>query len=47
MKIVFDTNVLLNAVLNRPGRAEALKLMLAVAEEQITGIVSASSITDF
>lgn len=47
MKIVFDTNVLLNAVLNRPGRAEALKLMLAVAEEQIMGIVSASSITDF
>ena len=46
MKIVFDTNVLLNAVLNRPGRAEALKLMLAVAEEQITGIVSANSITD-
>lgn len=46
MKIVFDTNVLLNAILNRTGRAEALKLMLAVAEEQITGIVSANSITD-
>lgn len=46
MKIVFDTNVLLNAILNRPGRAEALQLMLAVAEEQITGIVSANSITD-
>ena len=30
MKIVFDTNVLLNAILNRPGRSEALLLMLAV-----------------
>lgn len=46
MKIVFDTNVLLNAILDRPGRAESLELMLAVAEEQITGVVSANSITD-
>lgn len=46
MKIVFDTNVLLDSILNRPGRAAALRLMLAVAEEKIVGIISANSITD-
>ena len=46
MKIVFDTNVLLDTILNRPGRADAIRLMLAVSEEKIAGIVSANSITD-
>lgn len=46
MKIAFDTNVLLDTILNRPGREEALKLMLAVSEERVSGIVSANSITD-
>ncbi|MEY8420587.1 PIN domain-containing protein [Oscillospiraceae bacterium 44-5] len=46
MKVAFDTNVLLDLILNRPGREDALKLMSAVAEEKVTGIVSANSITD-
>ncbi len=46
MRIAFDTNVLLDTVLNRPGRENALKLLWAAAEEKITGIVSANSITD-
>jgi predicted nucleic acid-binding protein len=46
MKVAFDTNVLLDAILNRPERANALQLMLAVAEERITGVISANSITD-
>lgn len=46
MKVVFDTNVLLDCILNRPGRQDALKLLMAVAEEKILGIVTANSITD-
>lgn len=46
MKVAFDTNVLLDTILNRPGREDALRLMLAVSEEKITGVVSANSITD-
>lgn len=46
MKVAFDTNVLLDTILNRPGRADALKLMLAVSEDKIAGIVSANSMTD-
>lgn len=46
MRVAFDTNVLLDTILNRPGRESALRLMLAVSEEMGTGIVSAGSITD-
>ena len=46
MKIAFDTNVLLDTILNRPGRECALRLMLAAAEEKAAGVVSANSITD-
>ncbi len=46
MKVAFDTNVLLDTILNRPGREEALRLMLAVSEEKIAGVISANSITD-
>lgn len=46
MKVAFDTNVLLDTILNRPGREEALRLMLAASEGKIAGLVSASSITD-
>lgn len=46
MKVAFDTNVLLDTILNRPGRKDALRLMLAVSEEKIAGVVSANSITD-
>lgn len=46
MRIAFDTNILLDAILNRPGRMDSLKLIMAAAEDQIAGIVSANSITD-
>ena len=46
MKVAFDTNVLLDTILNRSGREDALRLMLAVSEEKIEGVVSANSITD-
>ena len=46
LKIAFDTNILLDTILNRPGRAEAIQLMYAVSEEKIFGIVSANTITD-
>lgn len=46
MKVAFDTNVLLDTILNRPGREDALRLMLAVSEERLVGVVSANSITD-
>lgn len=46
MKVAFDTNVLLDTILNRPEREAALKLMYAVAREEIEGVVSANSITD-
>lgn len=46
MKVVFDTNVLLDTILSRTGRGDALKLMLAVSEEKIAGVISANSITD-
>ncbi len=46
MKVAFDTNVLMDCILNRPGRQIALRLLMAVSEEKIVGIVSANSITD-
>lgn len=46
MRVAFDTNVLLDTILDRPEREAALKLMLAVAKEKIEGVVSANSITD-
>lgn len=46
MKVAFDMNVLLDTILNRPGREDALRLMMAVSEEKVAGVVSANSITD-
>lgn len=46
MRVAFDTNILLDTILNRPGREDALRLMLSVSEEKISGIISANSITD-
>lgn len=46
MKVAFDTNVLMDCILNRPGRQIALRLLMAVSEEKIVGIISANSITD-
>lgn len=46
MRVAFDTNILLDTILSRPGREDALRLMLAVSDDRIVGIVSANSITD-
>lgn len=46
MKVVFDTNVVLNAAMGRPGHEEAQELINAVINGEISGIVTANSITD-
>lgn len=46
MKIAFDTNVVLDLILERPGHEAALKLALEIAAERVTGLISANSITD-
>lgn len=46
MRIVFDTNVILDAVLERGNYEAAKRLMRAVADEKIGGIVTANTITD-
>jgi predicted nucleic acid-binding protein len=46
MRVAFDTNVLLDSILSRPERESALSLMKEVADETITGVVTANSITD-
>lgn len=47
MKIVFDTNVLLDVLLQRPGFEASLQLVAALSKRKIVGIVTANSITDF
>ena len=46
MKIAFDTNVILDALVHRDGWENAEKLMMAVAEERIGGVISANTLTD-
>jgi len=46
MKVVFDTNVILDAAMGRPGSEEAQSLIQAVISGKIVGIVTANSITD-
>lgn len=46
MNVVFDTNVILNAAMERPGSEEAQRLIRAVISGEITGIVTANTITD-
>lgn len=46
MKIVFDTNVILDAIGNREGYQQAQALIMAVASEKAEGIVTANSIMD-
>ena len=47
MKVLFDTCVVLDALQSRePFREDAEKLFFAVANEQITGVLTAKSITD-
>ncbi len=47
MKIAFDTNVILDAIIvGRPGRVEAQRLLIKVAQEEISGIITANTVTD-
>lgn len=46
MIVVFDTNVILNAAMGRNGSGPALKLIQAVIGGEITGMVTANTITD-
>lgn len=46
MRIAFDTNVILDAVLKRKGYQAAQKLIMAVATEKIEGVIAGSSVTD-
>lgn len=46
MNVAFDTNVILDAAMGRPGSEEALKLIQSVISGEITGIVTANTITD-
>lgn len=46
MKVVFDTNILLDAILERSGYASVRELFDAVADEEISGYVTANTITD-
>ncbi len=47
MKLLIDTNVILDACLSRePWNRAAEKIILACAEEKITGCITASSVTD-
>lgn len=42
--VVFDTNVILNAAMERPGSDEALKLIQTVISGEIIGVVTANTI---
>ncbi len=46
MKVVFDTNIILNAAMGRDGSEQAQKLIQAVISGEVTGIVTANTITD-
>ncbi len=46
MKVVFDTNIILDALLDRPDSGIARQLFAAVSKESIVGVVTANSITD-
>ncbi len=46
MRVVFDTNVLLDAIMARPGAEAATQLLQTVAEERIEGVITANTITD-
>ena len=46
MRIVFDTNVVLDALLLRPDAQAAVRLVSAAAEEIIEGLITANTITD-
>ncbi len=47
MIVAFDTNIILDVLIDgRPGCKDARELMLAVARDEIEGLVTTNSITD-
>jgi predicted nucleic acid-binding protein len=47
MKVVLDTNVVIDAMANRkPFSKEAKKIMLKISNQEINGYISANSVTD-
>lgn len=47
MIVAFDTNIILDVLIDgRPGGEDARELMLAVARDEIEGLVTTNSITD-
>ncbi len=46
MKVVFDTNMILDAAMGRPGSEPAQELVQAAISGEIVGIVTTNSITD-
>ena len=46
MRVAFDTNVLLDAIMIRPCAEAAVRLLRAVAEDEIEGVITANTITD-
>lgn len=46
MKIAFDTNVILDAMIHREGWEVAEALILAVSEDKAEGVITASTVTD-
>jgi len=46
MRVALDTNIILDAAMDRPGSDGAKALIQAVLSEELTGIVTANSITD-
>ena len=46
MRIAFDTNVLIDAIANRADYEAAQSLIMAVADEKVSGVITANSITD-
>lgn len=46
MKIAFDTNVVLDIILQRAGSEPALELARGIATDEIEGMISANSVTD-
>lgn len=47
MKLLIDTNIILDALMARePWANEAQKIILAIAEEEVEGFITASSFTD-
>ena len=46
MRLAVDTNVLLDAILEREGFEDAQALIMKIAQDKAEGVISANSITD-